>query len=102
MKKRTFSIDCFNEKKLCQTLNDLLTLFINTAFPPSGSECAQATRESLLELNSRIADYKGNCEINTRQRPLLKTAITWYFEEIEKNVTKQQQLLQLISKKRRS
>ena len=106
MKKRTFSIDCSSNDKLCQELHNLLTLFINTAFPPLGSECSQATRESLLELNARIANNKENCEVNTRQRPLLKTAISWYFEEIKKSEfkkdkSKQQQLLQLISKKKR-
>lgn len=100
MKKRTFSIDCSGENRLCEILHNLLTLFINTAFPPFGSECAQATRESLLILNTKIANNKGRCEINTRQRPLLKTAITWYFDEIENNKTKQKKLLQLISKKK--
>lgn len=100
MKKRTFSIDCSNEKEHCQALHHLLTLFINTAFPPFGSECAQATRESLLELNARIANNRGSCEINTRQRPLLKTAISWYFEEIETDKEKQQTLLQFIGKKK--
>lgn len=101
MKKRTFSIDCSNENQYCQELHHLLTFFIDTAFPPFGSECAQATRESLLELTARIANNKGCCEINIRQRPLLKTAITWYFEEIENDNEKQQKLLQLIGKKRR-
>jgi hypothetical protein len=56
MKKRTFSIDCSNENEHCQKLHHLLTLFIHIAFPPFGSACAQATRESLLELNARIVN----------------------------------------------
>lgn len=98
MKKRTFFIDCATENEQCQMLYKLLILFIDAAFPPNGSECAQATRASLLALSSYIKASDGTCEISTRQRPLLKTAIRWYFEEIESNNQQQQALLLLIKK----
>ncbi len=100
MKKRTFSIDCANSE-LCQKLYKILALFINNAFPPSGSDCAQATRDSLLELSEKIKNSSENCEINKRQRPLLKTAIVWYFEEVEVSDTDQQQTLLLLIAKRK-
>lgn len=99
MKKRTFSLDCTN-RKLCQKLHKILTLFINNAFPPNGSDCAQATRDSLLELSEKI-NSNENCEINKRQRPLLKTAITWYFEEVEVGDADQQKSLLLLIAKRK-
>jgi hypothetical protein len=100
MKKRTFFIDCAAENEQCQMLYKLLTLFIDTAFPPNGSECAQATRASLLVLSAYIKASDGVCEISTRQRPLLKTAIRWYFEDVESNYNQQQALLLLVKKKR--
>jgi hypothetical protein len=99
MKKRTFSIDCTNEKKSCQLLHTVLTAFIDIAFPPNGSECAQATRSSLLELSLLIKTSDGLCGISTRQRPLLKTAINWYFEEVAVGNKDQQQVLLLLIKK---
>lgn len=101
MKKRTFSIDCSTKKELCQVLHHLLTQFIDTAFPPNGSECAQATRSSLHELSLQIMESDGHCEISTRQRPLLKTAIRWYFLEIEVgNNAQETALLRLIAKRK--
>lgn len=100
MKKRTFRIDCTNSK-LCQKLHKILALFINNAFPSNGSDCAQATRDSLLELSEKIKSSSESHEINKRQRPLLKTAITWYFEEVEVSDTDQQQALLLLIAKRK-
>jgi hypothetical protein len=101
MKKRTFNIDCTHTES-CQKLYKILTLFIHSAFPPNGSDCAQATRESLLGLCDKIKNSGDICEINKRQRPLLKTAITWYFEEIEVSDNSQQQALLLLIAKRSS
>ncbi len=102
MKKRTFTINCVNDNDCCKELQHILACFINTAFPPNGSECAQATRSSLEELSHKIAANKPNCEINTRQRPLLKTAINWYFEEVTHNDSQHHALLNLISKKKKT
>ncbi|MCK5810706.1 MAG: hypothetical protein KAH00_06425 [Cocleimonas sp.] len=101
MKKRTFNIDC-TRKEPCQKLYKILTLFINTAFPPNGSDCAQATRASLLVLCDKIKNSSHICEMNKRQRPLLKTAITWYFETVEVSENSQQQALLLLIAKRSS
>ncbi|MCK5918306.1 MAG: hypothetical protein KAG34_07760 [Cocleimonas sp.] len=101
MKKRTFSIDCTNNK-LCPKLHKVLTLFINNAFPPNGSDCAQATRSSLLELSEKIKRDTNSCEISARQRPLLKTAIIWYFDEIEVSNNQRQALLLLIAKQKKT
>lgn len=103
MKKRTFTIDCSStsSNSSCFELQRILIQFIDTAFPPNGSDCAQATRSSLLELTEVIKNSTDDCTINTRLRPLLKTAITWYFEDIESNTEKQQALLTLIAKKKK-
>ena len=101
MRKRTFTIDCLTNKTLCLKLQSILENFIDRAFPPNGSECAQATRASLQAFNSKIATSEDNCEINTRQRPLLKTAINWYYEEVSQNEAQHQALLSLIAKKKK-
>ena len=100
MKKRTFTINCTSSNYLCKELQHILECFIDTAFPPNASECAQATRSSLQELSYNISISDGNCEVNTRQRPLLKTAINWYFEDITKDDHQYQALLNFIAKKK--
>ncbi|HIO93301.1 MAG TPA: hypothetical protein EYG68_10740 [Leucothrix mucor] len=101
MRKRTFIIDCSNSNHLCQELRQILKHFVDTAFPANGSECARATRSSLIDLADKILKTSDLHEISTRQRPLLKTAINWYFEEISQDSTHHQELLALIAKKKK-
>ena len=53
-----------------------------TAFPPGGSECAQAARAALEDLARRFAAAGDHVDIGARQRPVLKAAVKWYFTEI--------------------
>ena len=82
MRKRQLHFNCTDHA--CEKLAEVLSTYAHAAFPIGGSECAQATRESLLDMANRM----GNCientfAINARQRPMLKSAINWYFTEVE-------------------
>ena len=54
--------------------------YADTAFPPGGSPCSQASRESLRDLAGRIVQGEGHVDIGASQRPMLKAALKWYLE----------------------
>jgi len=95
MKKRQFNFSCTDNA--CEQLATVISTYAHAAFPVGGSACAQATRESLLDMASRIADcVDDSFAINTRQRPMLKSAITWYFTEVANDDLQRDALLQRI------
>lgn len=87
MKHKTFVLSCADHA--CQQLAHILQEYAQAAYPPGGSECAQATRESLLQLADTISHAENSAEnhagINSRQRPFLKSAINWYYEDVIDN-----------------
>ena len=69
----------------CEQLCEALRAYAHAAFPPGGSECAQASRDSLLTLAQRFAAEQateGWIEVRTRQRALLRSAVTTYFDQL--------------------
>ena len=60
---------------------DVVRTYAEAAFPPGGSPCSQATRESLLELARRIGSAEDHLEVGAGQRPMLKAALKWYFDQ---------------------
>ena len=60
---------------------DVVRTYAETAFPPGGSPCSQASRESLLELAKRIGIAEDHVEVSAGQRPMLKAALKWYFDQ---------------------
>lgn len=60
----------------------VLPAYAATAFPPGGSECAQAARAALDDLALRFAAAGDHVDVGMRQRPMLKAAVKWYFAEI--------------------
>ena len=92
MKKRQLHFICTNHA--CEKLAKVLSTYAHAAFPIGGSECAQATRESLLDMANRMDNCVENTfTINARQRPMLKSAINWYFTEVESNNELRDELL---------
>lgn len=59
---------------------EAVAAYANAAYPPGGSECAQVSRETLLDSAKRIATAAGN-EVSIRKRhlPMLRAAINWYY-----------------------
>lgn len=58
----------------------MIRQYADAAFPPGGSPCSQASRESLRELARRIEEGSDHIEIGAAQRPMLKAALKWYLE----------------------
>jgi hypothetical protein len=69
----------------CALLCEAIEGYAAAAFPPGGSECAQASRESLLTLAAGWRAQQaaaGAITLRSRQRPLLRAAVTTYFEQL--------------------
>lgn len=60
----------------------LLNHYSNVAFPLGGSDCAAASREALHVIIRTIRESEL-CEISRRQRPILKSAVKWFYTQSE-------------------
>jgi len=84
MKKRIFFFD--GSEGAAEMMALILKHYTDVAFPIGGSDCAAASREAIQNIADAImlAESKGNtAEINRRQRPMLKSAVKWFFTESE-------------------
>ena len=65
-----------------QTLTELVTIYVDAAYPAGGSECAQSAREALLttaqQLRSGYDTDTGSVNISRRIKAHLKSAIEFY------------------------
>jgi hypothetical protein len=69
----------------CASLCEALRSYAAAAFPPGGSECAQASRASLMDMAERFAAEfaaSGSITVKGRQKGLLRGAVKVYFEEL--------------------
>lgn len=78
MKKRTFFFD--GSKGAAQMMVLILKHYADVAFPLGGSDCAAASREALQTIADNIMQSEI-AEINRRQRPMLKSAVKWFYTE---------------------
>ena len=72
-----------------KTLAQVLRVYVSAAYPQQGSACSQATRSALLQLAGRIASDSANGEavhLQKRQLPLIRSAVSWYFSEVERDM----------------
>lgn len=58
-----------------------ISAYAHAAYPPGGSECAQVSRQTLLDTAAAIAASEGQVDIRRRQLAMLRAAISWYFDE---------------------
>jgi hypothetical protein len=67
-----------------QHLSRAIAAYAHAAFPDGGSECAQVSREALLDIARQCDQHTGG-ELPLRKRQLgqLRAAVTWYFSEVE-------------------
>lgn len=79
-----------------ETLAEVLRSYAHTAYPPGGSECAANSRQLLLDYATHADN--GNLSLTSRQFPMIKAAINWYFSEIEKDLARRDQLLTCFEK----
>jgi hypothetical protein len=72
-----------------KTLGQVLRVYANTAYPQNGSECSRATRDSLLQLAEQIrlaGEQQQPARLQRRQLPMVRSAVEWYFSEIQKEM----------------
>ncbi|MGV6859113.1 MAG: hypothetical protein ACWA5X_09075 [bacterium] len=82
MAKRTFEFDTTDGQG--DALVEVIEHYVEAAYPPGGSQCAAATREAFMTLKEALK--KNSLEgppvyISTRQRPMLKSAVKWFYTE---------------------
>ena len=80
MKKRVFIFD--GSKGAAEMMVAILNHYANVAYPIGGSDCAAASREALQSIANNIAQNE-QAEISRRQRPMLKSAVKWFYTESE-------------------
>lgn len=81
-KKRTMAINTTQGQG--KALQQVITTYAHAAYPIGGTDCAAATRQALLEIADKLL-LAEQVEINARQRPMLKSAVNWYYTEVQKD-----------------
>ena len=86
------------EQDEASLLGGVIRSYADAAFPPGGSTCAQASREALHGTGDEIEKYaaNGGALVSRRQQRLLRSAVSWYFSEVENSPEQEQLLLRLL------
>lgn len=83
-RKRIFLFD--GADGVAEMLITILNHYANVAYPIGGSECAAASREALQVIANNIHEAEQlseMAEISRRQRPMLKSAVKWFYTQSE-------------------
>ncbi len=76
MRDKTVRLSCSHE--LARGLATALRAFAQAAYPPGGSECAQAARAALLDTAAQCeAHTDGVLVLRRRLMPQLRAAVRW-------------------------
>ena len=68
---------------LSTALAEAVSTYAHAAFPDGASECAQVSREALLDTARQCrAHTGGSLSLRRRQLPQLRAATEWYFSEV--------------------
>lgn len=78
MRKKTFLFD--GSEGGSEMLVLILNHFVDVAFPRGGSDCAAASRQALQNISDKISQAELT-EIARRQRPILRSAVKWFYTE---------------------
>jgi hypothetical protein len=78
MRKKTFLFD--GSEGAAEMLVLILNHFIDVAFPLGGSDCAAASRQALQAITGEINQQEFS-ELARRQRPILRSAVKWFYTE---------------------
>ncbi|MGD2081461.1 MAG: hypothetical protein PVF91_00750 [Chromatiales bacterium] len=82
MARKTFVVRCAPgpRRVLCEAVRG----FADAAYPPGGSDCAQAARAALLGVAEALKSTTApETEVSVRVRAMLKSAVRWHFEQME-------------------
>ncbi len=78
MKQKHVTVSC--ESEAARHLAEAVRAYAHAAFPPGGSECAQVSREALLDTASHCDMHPGGeLALRKRQMPQIRAAVRWYF-----------------------
>ena len=77
MSKRSFIFD--GSEGAAEMLSAILNHYANIAFPLGGSECAAASREAVHSIIEKLK--LADIEISRRQRPMLRSAVKWFYTD---------------------
>lgn len=80
MRKRTFLFD--GSEGASEMLVLILNHYADIAFPQGGSACAAASREAIHDIVAHLHQSK-DVELGRRQRPMLRSAVKWFYTESE-------------------
>ena len=80
MRKRTFFFD--GSDGAAEMLGLILNHYADIAFPKGGSECAAASREAVLSIVAALQQAEF-VELSRRQRPMLRSAVKWFYNDSE-------------------
>ncbi len=59
-----------------------IRVYADAAYPPGGSECAQATNQTLKDLAIKFSQStEQGVLLKKRQLPFVKAAIRWYYSD---------------------
>ncbi len=80
MKRKTVFVPC--DGPTARTLALAIRAYTAAAYPEGGSECAQATRNALLDAAASCDRHDGgDLPLRRRQLALLRACVRWYFSE---------------------
>ena len=76
MKSKTRDFELDTEQ--ARMLSIAVRTYAHAAFPDGGSECAQVSREALLDTAGLCGAHRGGqISLRRRQLPLLRAAVRW-------------------------
>ncbi len=84
VRKRTFKFD--GSDGAAEMIAVILKHYADVAFPLGGSDCAAASREALQSIAQNIMQSNQEtkpAEISRRQRPMLRSAVKWFYTQSE-------------------
>ncbi len=77
MTSKTLVIEC--DQATARVLAGAIRVYVQAAYPPGGSACAQAARAALLDTASLCAAHRqGELRLRRRQTPQIRAALRWY------------------------
>jgi hypothetical protein len=82
---------------LAATLAEAVSAYAHAAFPDGGSECAQVSRQALLDTARSCATHSGGTlTLRKRQMPQVRAAVEWYFAEADAGLAAQGETLRAL------
>ena len=80
VKRKTVAIEC--AAAAAGQLAAIVRCYAQAAYPEGGSECAQAARETLIDVATQCESHPGGVlSLRRKLLPQLRAAVRWYLSE---------------------